>query len=146
MKVTNVLAGAIGAVILACACPTFVDAAPRAACSVLALSEVRAIAGAAVAVYDPGSSAPTQQGRMTFSSCTYTLPGLNGPGARLMLMWGSSADLAATNAFYVKRHKETGRIKGDAFILASVTNTKNGGISFDRPASSKLLEAAVPKL
>lgn len=144
MKASQLLRGSIAAVILVCMATASASAAPRAACSVLSLADVRVIVGAPVGIYKPGSFAPTVRGQNTISNCTYTVQNANGRGARLTLMWG--AKLAQTQQFYDKRHKELASIKGDVLVLASVTNATQAGITFDQPASKKLLEAALHKL
>ena len=122
------------------------SAAQRAACSVLTLADVRAIVGDQVVVFDAGSAAPTTNNEMTISNCTYSLPNFNGRSARVTLMWGPSAKLAETNKYYLERNKELPSIKGDVFVLASVTGLKNGDMTFDRAASQKLLAAVLKKL
>jgi len=145
MKITRLLLVSLAAAAFAVMAPAFASASPRPACSVLSLADVRAIVGAPVTVFRPGTSAPSVLGDSTYSTCTYSL---NAPGkaARVMLMWGSSASLAAMYKFYVKRHKELPQIKGDALILASVTDTSHHSLAYDMPASQKLLDAAVRKL
>ena len=122
------------------------SAAQRAACSVLTLADVRAIVGDQVVVFDAGSAAPTTENETTFSNCTYSLPNFNGRSARVTLMWGPRAKLAETNKYYLERNKELPSIKGDVFVLASVTGLKNGDMTFDRAASQKLLAAVLKKL
>ena len=122
------------------------SAAQRAACSVLTLADVRAIVGDQVVVFDAGSAAPTTNNEMTISNCTYSLPNFNGRSARVTLMWGPSAKLAETNKYYLERNKELPSIKGDVFVLASVTGLKNGDMTFDRAASQELLAAVLKKL
>ena len=122
------------------------SAAQRAACSVLTLADVRAIVGDQVVVFDAGSAAPTTNNEMTISNCTYSLPNFNGRSARVTLMWGPSAKLAETNKYYLERNKELPSIKGDVFVLASVTGLKNGDVTFDRAASQELLAAVLKKL
>ena len=122
------------------------SAAQRAACSVLTLADVRAIVGDQVVVFDAGSAAPTTENETTISNCTYSLPNFNGRSARVTLMWGPSAKLAETNKYYLERNKELPSIKGDVFVLASVTGLKNGDVTFDRAASQELLAAVLKKL
>ncbi len=116
-----------------------VSAAPQSACAVLSVSAVRAIVGAPVNVFQPGSHDATRSGKITISTCTYAAPAAHGRGATFSLMWGSAATLATTYDFYVKRNQEQPRMKGDALILASVRD----GAAIDLPASRKLLEAVV---
>ena len=145
MKTSRLLIISLAAAGLAVLAPAIASASPRSACSVLSLAEVRAIVGAPVTIYRPGSPEPTVQGNATYSTCTYAL---NKPGkaARVMLMWGPSASLNSLYKFYVKRHKELPQIKGDALVLASVTDTGHHSLDYDMPASQKLLDAAVRKL
>jgi hypothetical protein len=119
---------------------------PRAACSVLTLDAVRAIVAAPVDVFPAGSSAPTTRNGATFSNCTYVTGGATSRGARVTLMWGTSAKLSETNAYYVKRNKELSTIRGDVLVLASVTDGSSAGLTYDRPASESLLAAVVRKL
>ena len=122
------------------------SAAQRAACSVLALADVRAIVGDQVVVFEAGSAAPTTTDETTISNCTYSLPNFTGRSARVTLMWGPSAKLAETNKYYLERNKELPSIKGEVFVLASVTGLKNGDMTFDRSASQELLVALLKKL
>ncbi|MEP6833251.1 MAG: hypothetical protein ABJB74_07645 [Gemmatimonas sp.] len=125
--------------------PSYLQA-QRAACSVLTLEEVRAIVTAPVDVFAAGSSAPTTSNGITTSNCTYVMTTKNSRGARVTLMWGTSAKLSETNAYYVKRNKELSAIHGDVLILASVTQGSATGLTYDRPASEKLLAATLKKL
>jgi len=145
MNTSRFLVSSLAAAILACFAPASANAAPRDACSVLTVAEVRAIVAAPVTVFQPGSSKPTVQGESTYSTCTYTL---NRPGkaARVSLMWGPSADLAKMYKFYVQRNKELPQIKGGALVLASVTDTSHHSMEYDTPASKKLLAATIAKL
>jgi hypothetical protein len=145
MKVSRYFIISLAVAGLACIAPTQANASPRSACSVLTVAEVRAIVGAPVTIFRPQSPEPTVQGNSTYSTCTYSI---NKPGkaARVMLLWGPSATLDSLYKFYVKRHKELPQIKGDALILASVTDSGNDRFVFDLPASQKLLDAAVRKL
>jgi len=145
MKISGLMVSALAVAIAGYMTPTAANAAPRAACSVLSLAEVRAIVGAPVTVFQSGSPGPTVQGDSTYSTCTYTI---NAPGkaARVSLMWGPSATLAKMYTFYVKRNKELPQIKGGALVLASVTDTSHHSMEYDTPASKKLLAAAIAKL
>ncbi|HEY5094085.1 MAG TPA: hypothetical protein VII69_03100 [Candidatus Eremiobacteraceae bacterium] len=145
MKISRLFLSALAIAIVGYAIPAPANAAPRPACSVLPLADVRAIVAAPVTVYQPGSSNPTVQGDSTYSTCTYSLnkPGM---GARVSLMWGPSATLAKMYKFYVQRNKELPQIKGGALVLASVTDTSHHSMEYDTPASKKLLAAAIAKL
>lgn len=145
MKISPLVLGALAVAVISCLASAPANAAPRAACSVLSLAQVQAIVAAPVTVYQASSPGPTVQGKSTTSTCTYTL---NKPGkaARVSLMWGPSADLAKMYKFYVQRNKELPQIKGDALVLASVTDTSHHSMEYDTPASKKLLAAAIAKL
>jgi hypothetical protein len=117
--------------------PVSAGAAPQSACALVSVSAVRAIVGAPVDVFAPGSHDPASNGKITTSTCTFASPAAHGRAATFSLMWGSAATLASTNDFYVKRHQEQPRIKGDVLILASVRD----GAAIDLPASRKLLDA-----
>jgi hypothetical protein len=145
MKISGLFVSALAVAVAGYMSPTAANAAPRPACSVLLLAEVRAIVAAPVTVYQPGSPSPTVQGDSTYSTCTYTI---NAPGkaARVSLMWGPSATLAKMYKFYVQRNKELPQIKGGALILASVTDSSHHSLAYDMPASKKLLAAAAAKL
>lgn len=122
------------------------SAAPRAACSILTLNEVRDIVGLPVTVVDMASFAPTERGSITVSNCSYGLP----TGKRMVkvsLMWGPSAHLAENQEAYLKRHKESSAIKGDVFVLTAVIDTSSGkGGIYNQAAGQKLLAAALQKL
>jgi hypothetical protein len=145
MKITRLLIISFVAAGFAVLAPAIASASPRSACSVLSLAEVRAIVGAPVTIYRPGTSEPTMQGNSTYSTCTYSL-NVPGKAGRVMLMWGPSAEVNRMYNFYVKRHKELPQIKGGALILASVTDTGGHSMVYDMPASQRLLDAAVRKL
>src|SRR6476661_9574170 len=103
-------------------------AAPRAACEVLSLAEVRNLVGAQVSVFEVGSSLPTTRGDSTMSTCTYVMTDAaghpaNGLGAKFTLMWAPKTKLAETNDFYTKRHIEASGIKGDILVLAWIGNS-----------------------
>src|ERR1700686_163391 len=100
-------------------------AAPRAACGLLPLAEIRGITGTAVQIFQPGSSVPTTRAGQTFSTCTYTVMDAaghpaHGRSAKFTLNWGPSSALEKTNKFYVKRHKEAVSVRGDVLVLAWV--------------------------
>jgi hypothetical protein len=145
MKTSQILIASLAAAAFATTAPAIAGASPRSACSVLSVAEVRAIVGAPVTIYRPGSPEPTVQGDSTYSTCTYTLS-MPGKAARVMIMWGPSSSLSSMYKFYVKRHKELPQIKGDALVLASVTDSSHHGLAYDMPASQKLLDAAIRKL
>jgi hypothetical protein len=142
MNVPRIVISSLAGAVLACMVPAIADAAPRYACSILTLTTVRAIVAAPVTVYHPGSTQPTVQGDLTSSTCTYTINAM-GKGARVMMLWGPSATLIKMYQFYVKRNREMPQIKGDVLILGSVTNTSGDGVTYDLPASKRLLAAAV---
>ena len=145
MKVSLLIVGTLAVAVIGWMASAPANAAPRAACSVLSLADVRAIVAAPVTVYQASSPGPTAQGDSTYSTCTYTL---NRPGrsARVSVMWGPSAALAKFYKFYVQRNKELPQIKGGALVLASVTDSSNHTLAYDTPASKKLLAAAIAKL
>lgn len=124
---------------LAGAWPISASAAPQTACTLLSIAAVRAIVAAPVDIFAPGSHEPTTRANITTSTCTYAAPAAHGRGATFSLMWGPAATLASTYAYYMKRHQEQPRIKGDVLVLASVRN----GAVLDAAASSTLLDAVV---
>ena len=141
MKMSSVV------IALVCATAGAASAAPRDACGVLSLAEVRSLVGAPVSVFDAGSSAPTTRGDATVSTCTYVSLDASGHvakgrGAKFTLMWASDAKLAETNAYYVKRHKEAPGLKGNVLVVAWVGNQSEG----DWSASQKLLAEVLKKL
>ena len=142
MKSSRLLMVSLVAAAIAVIAPAIASASPRSACSVLSLAEVRAIVGAPVTIYRLVSPEPTVRGDSTYSTCTYTL-NMPGKAARIMLMWGPSAKIASMHNFYVKRNKELSKIKGDAILLASVTDSGHHSLIYDMPASQKLLDAAI---
>lgn len=132
---------------LICATSGAASAAPRDACGVLSLAEVRSLVGAPVSVFDASSSAPTTRGDATVSTCTYVSMDANGHvakgrGAKFTLMWASDARLAETNAYYVKRHKEAPGLKGNVLVVAWVGNQSDA----DWSASQRLLAAVLKNL
>jgi len=146
VKPTTPIIGALAAALLFCALPSTAATPKPNTCALLPLAEVRAITGNAVQVYQAGSSGPTVSGDSTFSTCTYVVPNTKGRAATVTLMWGPSAKLTQTNDYYVKRQKESSEIKGDAFIVASVTDSSTGTMVYDHPSSNKLLALAASKL
>lgn len=118
----------------------------RAACSILTLQEVRTIVGAPVNVFAEASFPPKKEDETTISTCTYATGGPKNRGARVILMWGTSAHLADINGYYAKRNKEIAKIRGDMLVLASVMDTSPAGFTDDRPATEKLLAAVLAKL
>ena len=147
MQCSQLLAGSLGIAALLSIAGTSPSTGTRAACSVLSLAEVRAIVGTPVDIYAPGSSDPKVSGATTISNCTYTLDTPKAHSARLTLMWASSAKLVETNDYYVKRHKELSRIKGDVLVLASVTSVNGEGrLEFIEAESQLLMAAALKKL
>lgn len=131
---------------LFCFAGVAVGAAQPAASSVLPLTEVSAIVGVPVVVSEPSSFSPTAKGDTTVSNCTYLGQSANIRNAKLTLMWASTAKLAETNEYYIKRHKEASAIKGDVLVLAAVMDVAKSGTTYDRAASEKLLAAALQKL
>ena len=146
MKIPHLHLVPITAAILFLCTGASASAALRTACSVLTLTEVRAIVGDQVVVFAAGSADPTTTDEMTVSNCTYTLPNFSGRSARVNLLWGPSSKLAETHKFYLERNKELPSIKGEVLVLASVTGLKNGAITFDLAASRELLVAVLKKL
>ena len=142
MNTPRLLVGLLAGTVLACIAPTIASASPRYACSMLTLATVRAITAAPVTVYQPGSTRPTVEGKLTSSTCTYTVNAM-GKAARVMMLWGPNAKLVEMYKFFVKRNKEMPQIKGDVLIVGSVTNTSGDGVTYDLPASRRLLAAAV---
>jgi hypothetical protein len=127
-----------------------VAAAPRSACGVLSLAEVRSLVGAQLVVFEAGSTPATPRGDSTASTCTYVVTDAgghpaNGPGAKFTLLWGPPAKLAQTSDFYIKRHIEASGMKGDVLVVAWVGSPSNGKAG-DWPASQKLLAAVLQKL
>jgi hypothetical protein len=127
-----------------------VTAAPRKACDVLSLIEVRSVVGAEMAVFEAGSSPVTTRGESTVSTCTYVTAGsggrtANGPGAKFTLMWAPQVTLAQTSDFYVKRHIEATAMKGDTLVVAWVGSPSEGKTG-NWSASQKLLAAVLQKL
>ncbi len=125
-------------------------AAPRAACGVLPLAEVRGITGTAVQIFQPGSSLPTTRAGSTFSTCTYVVMDAaghpaRGRGAKFTLTWAPSTKLDQTDQFYQKRHIEAVGVKGDVLALAWVGDASNGNAG-DWAASQKLLALVLQKL
>ncbi|MCK9686820.1 hypothetical protein [Scleromatobacter humisilvae] len=125
-------------------------AAPRTACDLLTLDDVRALVGAPVSIFAPELSTPAVRGDLTVSTCTYVLKDAaghlaKGRGAKFSLMWAPQAKLQEASDFYVKRHAEAPGIKGDVLVLAWVGDA-SAGIAGDWDASQRLLAAVLRKL
>ncbi len=125
-------------------------AAPRAACDLLPLDDVRALVGAPVSIFAPELSTPAVRGDLTVSTCTYLVKDaaghlVKGRGAKFSLMWAPRAKLQEASDYYVKRHAEAPGIKGDVLALAWVGDA-SAGIAGDWDASQKLLAAVLGKL
>jgi hypothetical protein len=146
VKTSSPIIGALAAAMLLSALPSNAATAKPSTCALLPLADVRAITGNQVQVYQPGSSAPTVSGNSTFSTCTYVVPNTKGRAATVTLMWAPSAKLKQTSDFYVERQKEATEIKGDVFIVASVTDSSTGTMVYDHASSEKLLALAASKL
>lgn len=121
---------------------TYAQAAPRPACSVLGLDQVRSIVGAPLVKIDKGSFPPRVQKNQTFSNSTYMEMANGHRFARLTLAWSSPADLSKTNQFYMKRHMLASAVHGDVLVLALVGE----GDRNNWAASKKLLAAALAKI
>jgi hypothetical protein len=125
--------------------PIAANAAPRAACGLFSLAEIRAVLAAPVVSLIAGTPAPTVRGDSTFSTCTYGLPKTMRDASSFTLMWAPSAELARLEKFSAQR-KATAQIKGDVLVLATVTKTSGGTAVIDQVASKKLLAAILAKL
>jgi hypothetical protein len=145
MKTSQLLAGAVAAAALACVAPATANAAPRAACGLFSLAEIRAVLAAPVVSLIAGTPAPTVRGDATFSTCTYGLPKTFRDASSFTLMWAPSAELAQTKRVYAQRNQLV-QIKNNVLILATVTKTSGGTAVIDQAASKKLLAAILAKL
>ncbi|HEY5094084.1 MAG TPA: hypothetical protein VII69_03095 [Candidatus Eremiobacteraceae bacterium] len=145
MKTSHVLVAAIAAAALACLAPAAANAAPRAACGLFSLAEIRAVLAEPVVSMIAGTPAPTVRGDATLSTCTYALPKTFKDGSSFTLMWAPAAELAQTAKFYAQR-KATTQMKNNVLVLATVTKTSGGTAVIDQVASKKLLAAILAKL
>ena|GEM_PF-4499055 len=143
VKTSRVLLTAIAA--LACIAPAAANAAPRAACGLFSLAEIRTVLAAPVVSLIEGTPPPTVRGDATFSTCTYALPKTFRDGSSFTLMWAPAAELAQTAKFYAQK-KATTQMKNGVLVLATVTKTSGGTAVIDRAASKKLLAAILARL
>lgn len=138
---SRIVASIAAAAMLVAVRPTSVTAAPQTACAVISLAAVRAIVGAPVNVYEPGSHAPTVRGDHTISTCSYTMPS-SARSVSFSLIWAPASELRAEYDAVLKRGGWLPRIKGDVLAMAFVMT----GRSFDKPAAGKVLDAVVKSL
>lgn len=145
MKSSHLLATALAAAAMACIIPAAANAAPRAACGLFSIAEIRTILAAPVVSMIEGTPPPTVRGDATFSTCTYALPKTFRDASSFTLMWAPSAELAQTAKFYAQK-KATTQTKNNVLVLATVTKTSGGTAVIDHVASQKLLAAILAKL